>query len=117
MPEVCRLALNTVLSTLAAALTGACATTAEGPPGELRVIVQFSRSVTPSDPELLKRLERATNTSVRLSSMISDTEAAYWLRCTVRDPTCDALMGRLMEEPRVMNVQPDRFRYPSDPPR
>ena len=94
----------------------ACASTVESPPGELRAIVQFARSLATGDAAMLERLAVVTGTSVRLSSMVSDREAAYWLRCTVRDPNCHNMMGRLMSDPLVTDVQPDRYRYPTDPP-
>lgn len=110
-------ALALCLATLFAAALGGCASAAVSPPGELRVIVQFKRSVSPVDPDILRRLSVVSGTSVRVSAAVSDTEAAYWLNCTPKDPLCHDAMGRLVIEPIVGNVQPDRYRYPTDPPR
>jgi len=95
----------------------ACATKVAQPPGKLRVMVTFDRSTDPADPEFIRRLSAAAGTEVRLSSRITDTEAAYWISCTVRDPVCDDSMQRIMTVSGVGGLRPDRFRYPSDPAR
>lgn len=98
-------------------IAAGCATDIEYPPGELRVILQFSRSVDPRDPKLLGQLEAYAGTSVRLSALVSDKEAAFWLKCKVRDPECREILGRLATVPVVVGLQPDRYRLPSDPTR
>lgn len=103
---------------LAALLAAACAGAGvERVPGELRVIVQFSRSVAPGDPALLREMRIATGAEIILSSMMTDTEAAYWIKCDLSDPSCDVKMARLMLVPGIAYVQPDRYRYPSEPSR
>lgn len=117
MPEKRRSVPAVLLALLIAGLLAGCASATVTPPGELRVIVRFGRSVSAADPEWLNRLSALTGTSVRLSSMVSDTEAAYWLKCAAKDPNCNEAMGRMMTVPGVIGLQPDRYRYPTDPPR
>lgn len=117
MPAKRRFAIHSLPTALSIGVLGGCAVAAVAPPGELRILVQFARSVDPSDPALLQRLTAAAGTSVSLSSLVSDTEAAYWLKCTARDANCFAIMGRLSLEPLIISLQPDRYRYPADPPR
>ena len=117
MPAVRCFTSRNLLTILAGAALAACATSVEVPPGALRAIVRFSASVDPGDSAFLARLSTLTGTSVRLSSLVSDREAAYWLRCTVRDPNCHNILGRLSSDPLIDGVQPDRYRYPTEPPR
>lgn len=99
------------------ALLAACAAQVERPPGDLRVVVRFATSTDPADPALVERMTRSVGSDVRLSTQISDTEAAYWIKCTVRDPDCNDRMARLSSLPGVDGVAPDRFRYPTEPTR
>ncbi|MCB1890461.1 MAG: hypothetical protein KDH20_22845 [Rhodocyclaceae bacterium] len=105
------------LSTLLAALVTACASPVEVPPGDLRVIVRFGSSTDPADPALLARMSQAVGSPVQLSSQISDRESAYWIRCTVSDPYCDDRMLRLFHAGDIIGIDPDRFRYPTEPTR
>lgn len=98
-------------------LITACASPVEVPPGDLRVIVRFATSTDPTDPALLERMSRAVGSEVRLSAQISDIEAAYWIRCTVSDPYCDDRMLRLGRAGGIEGIQPDRFKYPTEPAR
>ncbi len=99
------------------ALAAACATPVEVAPGDLRVIVRFGSSTDPANPALLERMSRAVGSEVRLSSQISDEAAAYWISCTVDDPYCDDRMLRLGHAADIIGIQPDRFRYPTEPTR
>ncbi|MCB1910059.1 MAG: hypothetical protein KDH15_22070 [Rhodocyclaceae bacterium] len=102
---------------LGALLLSSCASPVTQPPGDLRVIVRFGASTDPVDPALLRRLSDAARSEVRVSARITDTESAYWLRCTERDPFCEDMMLRLLAVPPVEEVMPDRYRYPSEPTR
>jgi len=102
---------------LSAVLLAACASKVAQPPGKLRVWIAFEGSTDPADPALIHRLSAAAGTEMRLAARITDTEAAYWISCTVRDPFCDDSMSRILTVPGVRGTTPDRFRYPSDPAR
>jgi len=77
-----------------------------------RIMIEFKNPVDGAAPDLLLRLERISDSSIRYVAPVSPKLHTYVLTCPVGAPPCDAAVRALRKDPAVLDISPDQLRKP-----
>jgi len=77
-----------------------------------RILIEFKQPVDGAAPDLISRLERISDVSIRYVAPVSPKLHTYVLACPVGAPPCDAAIQALRKDPAVLDISPDQLRKP-----
>jgi hypothetical protein len=92
--------------------TAACSSSPAALPATSRILIEFKKPVDGAAPDLLSRLERISDASIRYVASVSPKLHTYVLACPVGAPPCDAAIRALRQDPAVLDISPDQLRKP-----
>jgi len=90
----------------------ACSSSPAALPATSRILIEFKKPVDGAAPDLLSRLERLSDASIRYVASASPKLHTYVLACPVGAPPCDAAIHALRKDPAVLDISPDQLRKP-----
>lgn len=102
-----RLTLAT-LAVLASSTLGMTACAA--PSSVARVMIEFGVPTAGDAPDWLARLQQRSGVTLRYATAVSPRRHVYELRCPPRDDQCETAIGKLREDPAILDIVPDALR-------